>query len=420
MATRSATRVGALLLAALAVMAAGVLLIGDKNNLFRRKDLFYVEFPSVAGLKAGNPVQLDGVDIGTIREIVLSQRAGAKDIRVEIAIDRRYAERLRAPQDGSPVPAGPGTAPMSQARIKTLGLLGDKFIEINSGAEVYPAIPPEGRIPAAGPTNVDALLATGEDVMDNVVTISSSLSKILSRMERGEGLLGELTSESPSGQRIREALVGASESIDEIAARFENGEGVLPRLLSDRAMADRLDRSMERLEGILGKAESGPGLLPGLLNDPAAKARFDDTLANLNGVSADIKRLTGEVEGKNGTLQRLLTDEAYADRITGQLEDTVARLHSVAEKLDRGDGTAGKIVNDPKIYEAINDIIVGVNESRMLRWLLRNRQKSGIRKRYEDARRQEPEAGTATADPSAPPSPAPEPEPPPPAAAPPP
>lgn len=416
MATRSATRVGALLLAAIVVLAAGVLLIGDKNNLFRRKDRFYVEFPSVAGLKAGNPVQLDGVDVGAIREIVLPQRAGAKAIRVEIAIDRRYAERLRAPSDGVQ-PAGTGAPPMSQARIKTLGLLGDKFIELNSGAESYPAIPPDGRIPAAGPTNVDALLATGEDVMDNVVTISSSLSKILGRMERGEGLLGELTSESASGQKIREALVHTSENVDKIASRFENGEGVLPRLLSDRALADRLDRSMARLEGILGKAESGPGLLPGLLNDPSAKARFDDTLANLNGVSADIKRLTGEVEGKNGTLQRLLTDEAYADRITGQLEDTVARLHSVAEKLDRGDGTAGKIVNDPKIYEAINDIIVGVNESRMLRWLLRNRQKSGIRKRYEEARREEPGRGA-----EAPPAPqaSTPPEPPPAAAVPPP
>ena len=31
----------------------------------------------------------------------------------------------------------------------------------------------------------------------------------------------------------------------------------------------------------------------------------------------------------------------------------------------------------------MNDIIVGVDESAMLRWLVRNRQKKGIEERYE-------------------------------------
>lgn len=33
----------------------------------------------------------------------------------------------------------------------------------------------------------------------------------------------------------------------------------------------------------------------------------------------------------------------------------------------------------------MNDVVVGINESRMLRWLIRNRQKAGIKKRYNDA-----------------------------------
>ncbi len=41
------------------------------------------------------------------------------------------------------------------------------------------------------------------------------------------------------------------------------------------------------------------------------------------------------------------------------------------------------LISDPEIYEAMNDIIVGVDESSMLRWLVRNRQKKGIKKRYQ-------------------------------------
>ena len=56
----------------------------------------------------------------------------------------------------------------------------------NQISPMYPVIPSEGKIPAAQPTNVDALIASGEDVMDNVVQISHSLNNILDRMERGE------------------------------------------------------------------------------------------------------------------------------------------------------------------------------------------------------------------------------------------
>jgi hypothetical protein len=52
-------------------------------------------------------------------------------------------------------------------------------------------------------------------------------------------------------------------------------------------------------------------------------------------------------------------------------------------KLNRGEGTAGKLVNDPSVYESVNDILIGINESKLLRWLIRNRQQSGIQKRYD-------------------------------------
>jgi hypothetical protein len=41
------------------------------------------------------------------------------------------------------------------------------------------------------------------------------------------------------------------------------------------------------------------------------------------------------------------------------------------------------LINDPAVYESINDILIGINESQMLRWLIRNRQQKGIEKRYD-------------------------------------
>lgn len=399
-------KVGALVLAAVAVLALGVFLIGDRNNLFARKNRYYIDFQNVSGVRAGNPVQLNGVDVGAVEEVVLPEDPGKRFIRVWISVESRYADRVRVD---------------TRARIKTLGLLGDKFIELTSGTEGLPKVPDGGEVKPAAATNVDALLASGEDVMANVVEISSSLSTILGRMERGEGLLGELTADTPAGRRLRDALVGTSESVERIAGKLETGQGLLPRLINDPALSDQFGAAVDRVESLIAKAESGPGLLPGLLNDPRTKAEFDQTLATARGVAEDLQAFTVKLQSPEaGLLPRLVNDEAYGREMTEELRGFVRSLNEVADKVNRGEGTAARLINDPQIYDAVNDILIGVNESPLLRWLVRNRQKKGIETRYEEERKrlqvegqtaeppaaatEEPEAGEETAPEPPPPT----------------
>jgi len=388
--TARAFRVGLVILIAVAVLAAGIFLIGDKNNLFSTKNQYYVDFNSASGLKPGSPIELNGVDVGTIKAVELPQNPWKRQIRVRLEIDSRYANRIRGPlEPGQRVEGQLG----SVARIKTLGLLGDKFIEVNSGSPGYPVIPSGGEIPAAQPTNVDALIASGEDVMDNVVEITHSLNRVLGRMERGEGILGQLTSDTPEGRRLQKSLVGASESLERIALKVENGQGPIPRLLNDRAMADQLARSLDRFQGLLDQAQNGPGLLPGLLNDPSSRTEFNETLASLHQVARDLQAFTADLESSDALLPRLVKDKAYGREVTEQVRQLVRNLNEVSAKIDKGNGSAAKLINDPQIYDAVNDILVGVNQSKFLRWLIRNRQNKGIEKRYKDTTKAIEESG---------------------------
>jgi phospholipid/cholesterol/gamma-HCH transport system substrate-binding protein len=375
-------RVGLLVLAALAVLAIGLLVIGDRNNFFVRKTSYFVRFTQVGGLAPGAGVTLDGVNVGTVEKVVLPKNPQQREIDVWLAIDRRYSERLRGPQ--TPAPA-PDKEQMTKAKITTLGLLGDKYIELNSGSERYPTIPDEGEIPAASEANLDALVASGEDVMGNVAQISHSLQHILARMDRGEGLLGELTTESATGRQLRESAVATLRSLQRLTNEMESGPGVLPRLVNDRRLGQRLDSVIERLDKVVESAQHGPGALPALLNDPGERARVDETLANLNGASKDLKDLTARFGSSQALLPRLLEDEAYGREVSERLRETVQHLDTAADRLVEGKGSAALLLNDPGIYDAINDVIVGVNRSPMLRWLVQNRQKAGIKQRYQDA-----------------------------------
>jgi len=230
-------------------------------------------------------------------------------------------------------------------------------------------------------------------VMDNVVEISSSLNKILDRMERGEGILGQLTKDTPESKRLQESLVGTSESLERIASTIEHGQGPIPRMLNDRALADQLARSLGRFEGILTQAQEGQGLLPALLNDPSARNQFNETLASLNKVAQDLQTFTADLETSDALLPRLVKDEEYGREVAEQVRQFVQRLNEISAKISEGEGSASKLINDPQIYDAVNDVIIGVNESRILLWLIRNRQKKGLETRYEDTKKEIEEQG---------------------------
>jgi hypothetical protein len=78
-----------------------------------------------------------------------------------------------------------------------------------------------------------------------------------------------------------------------------------------------------------------------------------------------------------------MNDKAYADQSLAEFTGLVRQLNESVAKLNAGQGTAGKMINDPSVYESINDILIGINESKLLRWMIRNRQEKGIEKRYQ-------------------------------------
>ena len=363
----SEAKVGAVVIAALAALAASVFLLGERSNLFARKADFFIRFATVSGLEAGNPVQLNGVTVGRVEEVVLPQKIEEEQLTVRISLDRKFANRVRTD---------------SLARIKTLGLLGDKFIEISSGSEAAPAVRAGGEIPAAPATDVDRLLASGEDVVDNVAAISISLRTLLERMERGEGLLGDLFADSEAGQKTKESVAETFESLRRISSRIESGEGTIGTLVMDRQLADRIERSVTSLENALAAVETGAGPVAALLHDAEMRIQLERVLAQTGEASEGWATLIANLEEGEALLPKLLNDEEFAHELSQDLQSLLENLERASGQLANGEGSLGQLLQDPDLYDALNDIVVGIDESRLLRWLIRNRQKAGIKKRY--------------------------------------
>jgi len=373
-------RIGLLVTAAAVALLIFLFFIGSEQRLFSKKYEYEVRFPSAQGLAEGNPVHMSGVNIGVVKEIRLPEKANQKFVEITIAVERKFAARIR--ED-------------SRARLKKLGLIAsDSYVDIVPGSPDSPALHPGADIPAARQANVDDLLGQGEDLVDNFVSISSSLRNVLERVDRGEGLLGELTSSPESKEKVTQTLLQTMTKVNRVLDDIEKGRGLLGRLVADDAYAERLLSSLAQTSASLQTItasieqgfETGEGAIPALMNDPEQKQKVVSLIGNLEVVSKRLVTLSEGFEGKGGMIPRLIKDEPYADKTLAEFQSLVSQLNAVSKQLAEGNGTAGKLIQDPAAYESVNDILIGINESKMLRWLVRRSQAKGIEQRYKAER----------------------------------
>src|SRR5207253_8340622 len=273
-------RVGLLVACVLGVLMLSLFFIGSESKIWARKNCYEVRFDSVAGLAEGNPVKISGVTVGVVRDIRLPRDPKMRDVQISLLVDRKFSERIRGD---------------SRARMKKLGLLsGDSYVDISPGSPRFDPLEPGSLIPPARQTNVDQLISSGEDLVDNFVQISYALKNILSRVDGGEGLLGELTRQPETKQRITDTLLATLNKTNSILSHVESGKGLMGRLVYDDKYADQLTgslsssaASLQSVTANLQKSfESGQGTIPALLTDPEGKKKIIELVENLRVTSS--------------------------------------------------------------------------------------------------------------------------------------
>lgn len=368
-------RVGVVVLIALAATMIGIFMIGQRANLFRSKFPYETHFESASGLIAGNNVSLNGVVVGSVIEVRLSGDPADRTVRVVYDVVRRWAPMIRK-----------GT----RASIKTRGLLGDKYIELEGGKADEPEVPIGGEIPPAQGAGLEKLLEGSGDLLTDLSAIAKSLRNILGRTEKGEGFLGAITTNSEESVRLGNNLNATLHSLNAILAKIERGKGLVGRVLLDekygRETSESLARAIRSVESLLHRIDegvrTGEGVIPALLSDPEGKKKVYALVDSLSVAAAGLARVVENLEKGNGAIPVLLHDPQFGRAFTTHLQSLSEHLDSISRKLDEGEGTAGKLINDPSLFDSANRLAVGVNESAILRWLIKDRQKAGIKKEY--------------------------------------
>ncbi len=179
-------RLGAFIVTALVVLAAGVFIIGSKEYLFSPTYNLKAHFENVAGLADGADVQVGGVHSGTVIAIELPKKPGDQ---VTVIMELAKSTHAIIKQD-------------SVASIETEGMLGNQYMAISFGSAGQADVRDGETIQSVAPLELGQLLAKTNSILDssqaavlNTTLATAHLNSISAKIDSGQGTVGSLVND---------------------------------------------------------------------------------------------------------------------------------------------------------------------------------------------------------------------------------
>ena len=297
-------RVGVFMLAALIVLGVFIIKI-EEIPIGSRSGRVTVKaaFPSVAGLDEKSPVRIAGVRVGIVESIGLQ---GDQAVAT-LALDRSVVLHEGA-----------------RAEVTSLGMLGDKYVELVPGPSAAPVLPPGSMLPGSSPIGFDQALKSFNGAFANLDAVTASFKATLAGPE-GQKRLDEIVENIRAlTASVRDLVQANRASVDATVANVrdvsESLRTELPRL-ADRlvAIADHLDALVQENRG----------------NVDASVANVREVTGQLRVTVDNINKITGKIASGEGSIGKLVNDPATTDNLNETLKSGKGALDSLKNTIGR-------------------------------------------------------------------------------------
>jgi phospholipid/cholesterol/gamma-HCH transport system substrate-binding protein len=295
----TAAKVGAF---AIVMVAAGVLIYRfiTKSAVQGEGYTVYCLMDDAAGIAKRSQVRMAGIPIGEIESIRLENGRA----RIDITIDDDVALYDDA----------------TASRISS-SLLGEYYIGVAQGTEGKPQLEDGDRIKTViEAVTTDQLLKDVADIARDVKKVSASLAESVGS-EKGE-------------QNIRVTLDNLAEITDNLNKIVKENRESIRNILGN-------------VEGIT--AREGP--------------EIHEILTNVRDASREVKVLLAKTDDDtqkpSGELRQIIE---RVNRASSSLERTMGNLESATDRIERGEGTLGRLSKDEKLIDEVEGVAEGVGE----------------------------------------------------------
>ncbi|MCD4729933.1 MAG: MlaD family protein [Bacteroidales bacterium] len=295
-------KIGIVVTVALALLYWGINFLKGMD-IFSNERVFYAIYDDVGGLEKANPVKINGLNVGQVRNMYFT-RDGQSNIIIEIVLKNRL-----------PVPKN------SVAKIVSSDILGSKAVSIVLG-------------------NSTEYIESGDTIMADIeISIKDEVSRQLQPLKtKAENLMMSIDSVLTMLNSLFSSnnTRNIAKSVEHMANSFENLESTtntIDTLL--KGQRNRLERIFENIESITLNLQSNEENLNNIFanlssfSDTLAQTRVAETINNINRAMIQVSDITSKINNGEGSLGMLVND----DSLYIELEKSSRELNLLLEDI---------------------------------------------------------------------------------------
>jgi len=283
--TKRAVIVGIFIFLGIAILLAGVLVLGNQRKTFDKTITLNAVFNDVSGLQKGNNIWFSGVKVGTVKKLKLLSQAS---VEVEMRVDQQSQDFIYKD---------------AKAKIGSDGLIGNRIIIIYGGTKGRPTVESGDTLQTDVPVNSAQMMNTLDESNKNLSAITSDFKIISRRLAEGEGTVGKLLTDDEMARRLAvmtSTLQLASTNIQQLTSNLADYTSKMQKqgsltndLVNDTVLFSRLKAASLQIQ----QASSNAKELTQNLQEVSYRLRDSSNLAGVvfqDKEAADNLRLTVE------------------------------------------------------------------------------------------------------------------------------
>jgi phospholipid/cholesterol/gamma-HCH transport system substrate-binding protein len=338
---RHETAVGAFTLLCAGILILGVIIKGSKVG-FGARNVTFTAPESGHDLKVGAVVKMQGIEIGEVENVDLEKEG----VHVHLKIYPEFRDFVHAD---------------AKVSIVEPPVIGSTSVEVFPGTKAEPPVAQRAHleyVPTEGiMTKIQSSQGDVQKVLDQVKDIAKktndtldNVDKIVARVNAGEGVMGRLVRDDQLAQDFTKGVTGLVAFIDDVHRSAPD----LQRTIADvRSLTDAVAEG----KGSLGRLVTNDTIVvesENVLKDVrTALARLEEITKD---TTATTKKVQDVLDSTKGTLDKLDGTIRNAEKVTGQLAEITA-------KVNTGQGSLAKLVNDDALFRETKALLKEVRES---------------------------------------------------------
>jgi phospholipid/cholesterol/gamma-HCH transport system substrate-binding protein len=250
-----------------------IFVIGSKQNMFTSTMKLQAVFETVSGLLEGSNVRFNGISVGTVDKIEI---ISGNKIRVEMVIVSSVKKFIKRD---------------SKAKVVTEGLIGNKIIDITPGEEGALSVNDGDMLESLRPIEAEDILRSLKETGDNASLITKDVATIVSKVDQGEGTLGQLINNKTLYNNVDSTMRGFTTSgalVNNVLRNITFSVDVITKEVIP--MTQKIRSITEDISDITYKMNSSESVVGTLLTDTNFANNLKSLIRNANETTANLEQ----------------------------------------------------------------------------------------------------------------------------------